>query len=84
MTYAYIQDVPISAEVYRKVMERIGPEPMVGQLDDSDDAVGASAALCIGRLEQLPRRGQRRSSPARSARALRWLAWATSPRGSEG
>jgi hypothetical protein len=32
MTYAYIQDVPISAEVYRKIMEKIGPEPIAGQL----------------------------------------------------
>ena len=32
MVYAYIQDVPIDADVYRRIIEAMGPEPMVGQL----------------------------------------------------
>ncbi len=32
MVYAYIQDVPIGEELYRKIITEIGPEPMPGQL----------------------------------------------------
>jgi len=32
MVYAYIQDVPIGDELYRKIIAEIGPEPMAGQL----------------------------------------------------
>ena len=32
MAYAYIQDVPISAEIYRRIMEKIGPVPVAGLL----------------------------------------------------
>ena len=32
MVYAYIQDVPIGEELYRKVIAELGPEPMAGQL----------------------------------------------------
>ncbi len=30
MTYAYQQDVPIKEDVYRKIMEKLGPEPLAG------------------------------------------------------
>lgn len=32
MIYAYIQDVPIGEDLYRKVIAEIGPEPIAGQL----------------------------------------------------
>lgn len=32
MVYAYIQDVPIGEELYRRIIEKIGPEPMAGSL----------------------------------------------------
>lgn len=32
MVYAYIQDVPIGDELYRRVIDNLGPEPMAGQL----------------------------------------------------
>ncbi len=32
MVYAYIQDVPIGRELYRKVITQMGPEPIAGQL----------------------------------------------------
>jgi len=32
MVYAYIQDVPISEDLYRHIIDRLGPEPLVGQL----------------------------------------------------
>lgn len=32
MVHAYIQDVPIGEELYRKIIDEIGPEPMAGQL----------------------------------------------------
>jgi hypothetical protein len=32
MVYAFIQDVPIGEEVYRRVIEGLGPEPLAGQL----------------------------------------------------
>ncbi|SEO58700.1 hypothetical protein [Trujillonella endophytica] len=32
MTYAYIQDVPIDAELYGRILEHLGEEPMEGQL----------------------------------------------------
>jgi hypothetical protein len=32
MSYAWIQDVPIDEDVYRKIIERLGDEPMDGQL----------------------------------------------------
>lgn len=30
MVYAYIQDVPIGEDLYRKIIARIGPEPLAG------------------------------------------------------
>ncbi|MEO7126736.1 MAG: hypothetical protein ABI382_13960 [Nakamurella sp.] len=32
MVYAYIQDVPITEDLYRKIITEIGPEPVAGQL----------------------------------------------------
>ena len=32
MVYAYIQDVPIREELYRRIIDNIGPEPMAGSL----------------------------------------------------
>lgn len=32
MVYAYIQDVPIGPELYEKIIEEIGPEPLAGSL----------------------------------------------------
>ena len=32
MVYAYIQDVPIGEELYRRIIDTIGPEPMAGSL----------------------------------------------------
>ena len=32
MIYAYIQDVPIGEELYRQIIDKIGPEPLPGSL----------------------------------------------------
>ena len=32
MTYAYIQDVPIDEQMYARIMDGIGPEPLDGLL----------------------------------------------------
>ncbi len=32
MVYAYTQDVPIREDLYRKVIDELGPEPLDGQL----------------------------------------------------
>lgn len=32
MTYAYIQDVPIDADLYHRIIEELGPEPLAGSL----------------------------------------------------
>jgi hypothetical protein len=32
MVYAYIQDVPIGADLYRKIVAEMGPEPLAGSL----------------------------------------------------
>ena len=32
MVYAYVQDVPIGDELYRKVIDELGPEPLAGSL----------------------------------------------------
>lgn len=32
MVYAFTQDVPIDEPTYRKIMDRLGPEPIVGSL----------------------------------------------------
>lgn len=32
MTYAYIQDVPIGDELYLRIIDAIGPEPLKGSL----------------------------------------------------
>ncbi len=32
MVYAYIQDVPIGADLYRRIIDQLGPEPLTGQL----------------------------------------------------
>ena len=32
MVYAYIQDVPIGEELYRRIIDKIGPEPIAGSL----------------------------------------------------
>lgn len=32
MVYAYIQDVPIGEELYRKIIAELGPEPLPGSL----------------------------------------------------
>ena len=31
MVYAYIQDVPIGEELYRQIIDKIGPEPIPGR-----------------------------------------------------
>jgi hypothetical protein len=32
MVYAFIQDVPIGEDLYRKIIAELGPEPLPGQL----------------------------------------------------
>lgn len=32
MVYAYTQDVPIDAAMYQKIIDRLGPEPLAGNL----------------------------------------------------
>jgi hypothetical protein len=32
MVYAYTQDVPIGVELYQRIIDELGPEPMSGQL----------------------------------------------------
>lgn len=32
MVYAYIQDVPIGEDLYRRIIDKLGPEPLAGQL----------------------------------------------------
>jgi hypothetical protein len=32
MTYAYIQDVPIGEDLYHRIIDKIGPEPILGSL----------------------------------------------------
>ncbi len=32
MVYAFIQDVPIGEELYRRIVDKIGPEPFAGGL----------------------------------------------------
>lgn len=32
MVYAYTQDVPINEDMYRKIIDLIGPEPLAGSL----------------------------------------------------
>jgi hypothetical protein len=32
MVYAYIQDVPIGEDLYRRIIDKIGPEPFAGGL----------------------------------------------------
>jgi len=32
MVYAYIQDVPIGEDLYRRVIDELGPEPVAGSL----------------------------------------------------
>ena len=32
MVYAYIQDIPIGPELYEKIIDEIGPEPLAGSL----------------------------------------------------
>lgn len=32
MVYAYIQDVPIGEDLYRSIVDKIGPEPLAGGL----------------------------------------------------
>ncbi|MEO7058783.1 MAG: hypothetical protein ABI083_03625 [Lapillicoccus sp.] len=32
MVYAFIQDVPIGEDLYRRIMSALGPEPLAGQL----------------------------------------------------
>ena len=32
MVYAYVQDVPIGEELYRKIIDELGPEPLAGSL----------------------------------------------------
>jgi hypothetical protein len=32
MVYAYIQDVPIGEELYRRIIDELGPEPLPGSL----------------------------------------------------
>jgi hypothetical protein len=32
MVYAFIQDVPIGEDLYRRIIEELGPEPMAGAL----------------------------------------------------
>lgn len=32
MVYAYIQDVPIGEDLYRRIIDELGPEPVAGSL----------------------------------------------------
>ncbi len=32
MVYAYIQDIPIGEDLYRRIIDRIGPDPLPGSL----------------------------------------------------
>jgi hypothetical protein len=32
MVYAYIQDVPIGEDLYRRIIDQLGPEPLAGAL----------------------------------------------------
>jgi hypothetical protein len=32
MVYAYVQDVPIGEDLYRRVIDKLGPEALAGQL----------------------------------------------------
>ncbi len=32
MVYAFTQDVPIGEDLYRRIIDKLGPEPMAGQL----------------------------------------------------
>ncbi len=32
MVYAFIQDVPIGEDLYRRIIDKIGPEPIAGSL----------------------------------------------------
>lgn len=32
MVYAYIQDVPIGEDLYRRIIDNLGPKPLAGQL----------------------------------------------------
>jgi len=32
MVHAYIQDVPIGADLYRRIVDELGPEPLAGSL----------------------------------------------------
>jgi hypothetical protein len=32
MVHAYIQDVPIGEDLYRRIIDKLGPEPLEGQL----------------------------------------------------
>jgi hypothetical protein len=32
VVYAYIQDVPIGEDLYRRIIDKLGPEPLPGQL----------------------------------------------------
>lgn len=32
MVYAFIQDVPINEDIYRHIIDSIGPEPIAGQI----------------------------------------------------
>lgn len=32
MVYAYVQDVPIDAALYRRIIDELGPEPLAGSL----------------------------------------------------
>jgi hypothetical protein len=32
VVYAYIQDVPIGEDLYRKIVDQLGPEPLAGSL----------------------------------------------------
>lgn len=32
MVYAFIQDVPIGEEQYRRIIDNIGPDPVAGQI----------------------------------------------------
>jgi len=32
MVYAYVQDVPIGEDLYRRIIDALGPDPLAGQL----------------------------------------------------
>lgn len=32
MVYAYVQDVPIGTELYQRIIDELGPEPLAGSL----------------------------------------------------